>query len=92
MGRAFPGRVAASVLHAAGLPDLVTQSLAQYEELARSLATDRGLLAAIKAKLASNHRAAPLFDTKGFTRGLEAAFTAMWERQQAGKPPEHFAV
>jgi len=91
-GRAFPGRVAASVLHAAGLPELVTQSLAQYEELARLLATDRDRLAAIKAKLARNHLTAPLFDTKRFTRDLEVAYTAMWERQQAGKPPEHFAV
>jgi predicted O-linked N-acetylglucosamine transferase (SPINDLY family) len=92
MGRAFPGRVAASVLYAAGLPELVTQSLPQYEELARSLATDRERLAAIKAKLRRNQLTEPLFDTKRFTRDLEAAYTAMWERQQAGKPPAHFAV
>jgi len=92
LGRAFPGRVAASVLYAAGLPELVTQSLAQYEDVARSLATDREQLEKIKAKLARNLLTAPLFDSKRFTRDLETAYTTMWETQQAGKPAAHFAV
>ena len=92
LGRAFPGRVAASVLQAAGLPELVTHSLAQYEELAWSLATNGERLAAVRAKLERNRLTEPLFDTKRFTRDLEVAYTTMWERQQAGKPPAHFAV
>jgi predicted O-linked N-acetylglucosamine transferase (SPINDLY family) len=92
LGRAFPGRVAASVLQAAGLPELVTHSLAQYEELARSLATNGERLAAVRAKLERNRLTEPLFDAKRFTRDLEVAYTTMWERQQAGKPPAHFAV
>jgi predicted O-linked N-acetylglucosamine transferase (SPINDLY family) len=92
LGRAFPGRVAASLLQAAGLPELVTKSLAQYEELARSLATNGERLAAMKAKLERNRLTEPLFDTKRFTRDLEAAYTTMWERQQAGKPPAYFSI
>jgi predicted O-linked N-acetylglucosamine transferase (SPINDLY family) len=92
LGHTFPGRVAASVLYAAGLPELITQSLTQYEALARSLAVNREHLETIKAKLARNRLAAPVFDTKQFTRDLETAYTTMWETHQAGKPPAHFAV
>jgi len=88
----FPSRVAASLLHAIGMPELVTSSLAEYEELARALARDPGRLAAIKAKLMRNRDIEPMFDTARFTRYLEAAYTGMWERHQAGLPPEGFAV
>jgi predicted O-linked N-acetylglucosamine transferase (SPINDLY family) len=91
-GRAFHSRVAASLLYAAGLPELVTNSLAQYEDVARSLATDPARLAALRAKLARQRDASPLFDTARMTRDLEAAYTAMWERNQIGEPPESFAV
>jgi protein O-GlcNAc transferase len=82
-GRTFPARVAASVLHAIGLPELVTSSLAEYEQLALALARDPERLAAIKAKLLRNRGTEPLFDTAGFTRDLETIYSSMWERQQA---------
>jgi FkbM family methyltransferase len=91
-GGSFPSRVAASLLHAAGLPELVTTSLAEYEELARTLAQDPQKLALLKAKLLRNRDTEPLFDTAGFARHLEAAYAAMWKRQQAGLPPATFAV
>ena len=84
--------MAASLLHAAGLPELVTASLAEYETLARTLAQNPNQLALLKAKLLRDRDVEPLFDTAGFTRNLEAAFTAMWERQQAGLPPAGFSV
>jgi predicted O-linked N-acetylglucosamine transferase (SPINDLY family) len=84
--------VAASVLHAIGLPELVTSSLAEYEELAAALALDRDRLATVKAKLMRNRETQPLFDTARFTRDLEAAYTIMWERQQDGLPAASFAV
>ena len=62
----------------------MTASLAEYEELALALARDPERLAAIKAKLMRNRDTEPLFDTARFTRDLEAAYTTMWERQQAG--------
>ena len=91
-GQTFPGRVAASLLHAIGVPELVTASLTEYEALARTLARDPERLATLKAKLVRNRDIAPLFDTAGFTRHLESAYTMMWERQQAGLPAESFAV
>jgi predicted O-linked N-acetylglucosamine transferase (SPINDLY family) len=92
LGETFAGRVAASLLKAVGLPELITTSLEDYEALALKLAREPTLLAAIKAKLANNRDTCPLFDTARFTRHIEAAYTTMWERQQRGEPPECFAV
>ena len=72
-----------------GLPELVTESLTEYEELALTLSRDPGRLAAIKAKLARNRETEPLFDTPRYTRDLESAYIAMWRGQQAGLPPRH---
>jgi protein O-GlcNAc transferase len=70
----------------------VTPSLSEYERLARELAADPQRLAAIKVKLGKNRDTEPMFNTAQFTRYLEAAYTGMYERQQAGLPPEGFAV
>jgi predicted O-linked N-acetylglucosamine transferase (SPINDLY family) len=91
-GTTFPSRVAASLLHAIGMPELVTSSLMEYEDLARVLAKNPERLAAIRATLARNRDVEPMFDTARFTRYLEAAYTGMWEQQQAGRAPESFAV
>jgi protein O-GlcNAc transferase len=92
LGDTFPGRVAASLLHAVGLPELITESLDQYERLATTLAQDRERLMQIKAKLKRNRDTKSLFDTALFTRDLEAAYTAIWIRQQSGLPVAGFAV
>jgi len=76
-GRAFPGRVSASLLHAVDLPELITDTLDDYETLALALARDPARLKALHDKLASNRAAAPLFDTTRFARNLEAAYLAM---------------
>jgi len=91
-GATFAGRVAASLLHAAGLPELVAHSLEDYESIALRLAQDSAALAAIAAKLRANRSTCDLFDTAKSTRHLEAAYVAMWERTQAGLPPADFAV
>jgi len=91
-GSTFAGRVAGSLLHAVGLPELVTRSLEHYEALALKLARDPALLASLRQKLAHNRERYPLFDTDRFTRHIEAAYTTMWERYQRGEPPESFAV
>src|SRR5262249_55496833 len=91
-GNTFPGRVAASLLRAAGLPELVTDSLAGYRTLALKLARSPDALAAVRAKLATARVASALFDTKRFTRHLEAAYFTMWQRYQEGLPPAPFAV
>jgi protein O-GlcNAc transferase len=92
MGTTFPGRVAASLLSAAGLPELITESLADYEALALKLATSPDLLSGIRAKLSRNRSEYPLFDTKRFCSHMESAYTLMWERHQRGEPPVSFGV
>jgi predicted O-linked N-acetylglucosamine transferase (SPINDLY family) len=81
-GEAFAGRVAASLLEAAGAPELVTQSLADYEGLALRLAREPDRLPAIREKLARRH--APLFDGERFRKALESAFAGMMETGRAG--------
>ena len=92
LGTTFPGRVGASLLQALGLPELIAESLADYERLALAFARDAPALAALKAKLARNRESEPLFDTKRFTRALEAAFAHMHDRHKNSLPPMHFAV
>lgn len=91
-GRSFASRVASSLLNAAGLPDLVTRSLEEYEALAVRLATEPGLLSSMRARLASNQSSFPLFDCARFTRTLEAAYDRMWERSERGEAPEGFTL
>jgi predicted O-linked N-acetylglucosamine transferase (SPINDLY family) len=85
LGEAFPGRVAASLLRAAGLPELVTTSLADYEALAITLATTPGILADLRARLERGRLTCPLFDTEGFVRSMEQAYEEMARRVQAGE-------
>jgi protein O-GlcNAc transferase len=92
LGDAFAARVAGSMLRAVGLPELVTDNLADYEALALGLARDPGRLAAVKAKLATNRLSYPLFDTARFTRHIERAYETMRERTLRGEPPADFAV
>jgi predicted O-linked N-acetylglucosamine transferase (SPINDLY family) len=73
-GTAFAGRVAASLLTAAGLPELITQTPQAYESLALALARDPAWLAGLRARLAANRATASLFDTARFARDLEALF------------------
>jgi len=82
MGGAFPSRVAGSLLHAAGIPELVTTSLADYEALALKLARDPARLAALKAQLIASQPTNALCDADAFTRNLEAIYTAMWRKTQ----------
>ena len=92
VGDTFAGRVAASLLYAIDVPELISPSLEAYEQLAIGLATDPDRLAAIKQKLSDNRLTTPLFDTARFTRDLEAAYTAMAARHRAGLPPDHIDV
>ena len=91
-GTAFAGRVAASLLMAVGLSELVTESLHDYESLAIKLARDAALIGSMRAKLAINRDTAPLFDTGGFRKAIEAAFTTMVEIHRRGEAPRGFSV
>ncbi len=91
-GETFAGRVAASLLHAVDVPELIAPTLEAYERLAIELATDPTKLNGIRNKLVNNRLTAPLFDTRLFTRYIEAAYTSIYERHRAGLPPEHIHV
>ena len=86
---AFASRVAASLLKAVGLPELITTSQQEYEALAIGLAADPARLASIRQRLARNRLTAPLFDTGLFARHIEDAYSRMYERYQAGLLPDH---
>jgi predicted O-linked N-acetylglucosamine transferase (SPINDLY family) len=91
-GATFAGRVATSLLHAIGLPELITSDLPAYEARARQLAAEPGELERLRAKLSKNRGTYPLFDTARFTRHLESAFCTMWERAQRSEPAIGFDV
>src|SRR5262249_12228329 len=92
LGETFAGRVAASLLNAMRLSELITTTLEAYEQSAIDLATHPEKLLAIKHKLAENRLTAPLFDTKLFTKHIEVAYTMMYERHQAGLAPDHIII
>ncbi len=92
LGNTFAGRMAASLLNAIDLPELITRSHTDYESMALQLATEPERLAAIRLKLAANISTRPLFDTARFTCNIEAAYVKMYERYQAGLPPDHIVV
>lgn len=91
-GQGFAARVAASLLQAVGLPELITESLEAYEALALDLATRPERLADLRARLAARVDGAPLFDTDLSRRHIEAAYTTAWRRQQRGEAPAAFDV
>ena len=91
-GDTFASRVSASILTAAGLPELITSSLADYYNLALRLAGDPGALAGLRARVKGLRTSGPLFDTTLFTRDLERALAAAWQRHCAGLAPAHIVL
>ncbi len=89
LGEAFAGRVAASALNAVGLQCLITNNWNEYESLAIKLATHPKELQDLKAQLYANIKTKPLFNTRLFTKNLEAAYLEMYRRQQAGLSADH---
>jgi predicted O-linked N-acetylglucosamine transferase (SPINDLY family) len=91
-GEAFAGKVAASLLAAVGLPELIAGTPDDYEAMALTLAREPARLAALRQKLDANRLTTPLFDTAQFTRHLEAAFAATQARYKSGLAPDHIAI
>jgi predicted O-linked N-acetylglucosamine transferase (SPINDLY family) len=92
LGESFASRVAASLLTAIDLPELITSTPGQYEALAIELAANPEQLAHLRDRLARNRLTSPLFDTQRYTRHLEAAYMQIYTRHQAGLAAEHIAV
>jgi predicted O-linked N-acetylglucosamine transferase (SPINDLY family) len=91
-GATFPGRVAASLLRAVGLPELITDTLAEYESKVLELAGDRELLHSYRSRLTRDPARLPLFDTVRTTRQIEAAYEEMMARWMSNVPPASFSV
>jgi predicted O-linked N-acetylglucosamine transferase (SPINDLY family) len=92
MGKSFTARVAASLLNAMDLPELITQTQAQYEAIAIELANEPAKLAEIKQKLHSNLKTSPLFNGELFARHIEAAYAEMHKRYLSGEQADHIYV
>jgi predicted O-linked N-acetylglucosamine transferase (SPINDLY family) len=92
MGQSFASRVAASLLRAVGLPELIANTWEEYEALAIELAMSPQKLAQMKSRLADNRMTAPLFNTPLFTKNLETAYSKMYERYQADLPVDHISI
>ena len=92
IGESVASRVAASLLGAVGLSELITTSAEEYEQLAIRLATHPDEMKALKKKLSDNKLSSKLFDTPLYVRGLESAYAAMYERYQAGLEPDHIYI
>jgi protein O-GlcNAc transferase len=92
VGQSMVARVAASLLSAVGLAELVSADLAQYETLALALARDPARLSELRRRLEAARLTAPLFDTARTCRQLETAYLTMEETRRRGDPPRSFTV
>jgi predicted O-linked N-acetylglucosamine transferase (SPINDLY family) len=88
LGKAFPGRVAASLLRSLDLPELITYSENEYISKAEELALNPEKLTLIKNKLDTNKFSQPLFNTELFCRNLESAFKIIFEKHSLGLETE----
>ena len=91
-GETPPSRLGATLLSAAGMPELIARRGQDYEALAVSLATDRGRLQAIRERLWRQRLTCPLFDSDRYVRYLEDGLSLMWENYLRGEPPRHLEV
>ena len=92
IGNSFASRVAASLLNAVNLPELITTTQEQYESFAIELATKPEKLNKIKDRLVNNLPTTPLYNTSLFAQHLESAYLKMYEKYQQGLDPEHIYV
>jgi predicted O-linked N-acetylglucosamine transferase (SPINDLY family) len=90
-GETFAGRVAGSLLNAAGIPELITQSPEEYEQVALALAEDRDRLAALRSRVRTA-RDGLLFDLPKLAGEIEAAYLRMWQNWRLGQKPAAFAL
>jgi len=91
-GATFISRVATSLLHAAGLPELAVADMAAYKTTAIDLAQNPHALAQLRGRVEQQRLTCPLFDTPRFVRNLESAYARMHEISRSGREPESFSV
>ena len=91
-GEAFASRMASSLLHAIGLPELITSTQEGYEAMAVALASNPDRLKKIRLSLQQNRHSSILFNTQMFAHHIEKAYSQMYEKHQDNSPPEHIDV
>ena len=91
-GKTFVARGAGSILRALEMPELIVNSIEEYEELAVTIATTPERLRALRGKIGQKKETAPLFNSARYTRHLDAAYCEMWRLHLAGEGPKPFAV
>lgn len=88
-GETFHSRVAASLLHSLGVPELIARTPSEYEQIVIALAGNPNELARVRQRVSKNRTTSALFDTRSFAGNLETAYRMMWMRHQAGQRPDH---
>ncbi|MBN9317398.1 MAG: tetratricopeptide repeat protein [Devosia sp.] len=91
-GETFASRVCASIVTAAGMPELVAIDRVDYIRRAAALGSDPAQLSTLRERLARQLAGARLFDMKRYARAFEAALSAMHDRYLHGLAPDHIAV
>jgi predicted O-linked N-acetylglucosamine transferase (SPINDLY family) len=89
-GNTFASRVAASLLTAAGLPELITDTWEAYFALALELANDATRRQDLCQRMASQRLSSPLFDTRRFTTDLEQLYERIWAQHATGERERTF--
>ena len=92
VGESFASRMAASLLTALDMPELITQSLFEYEALAVELATNSEKMLSIKRKLRCKKKNGLLFNTSEFTKKIEQAYVEIYERNSADLLPFNLII
>ena len=90
--QSFAGRVAASLLTALGVEEMIVPDVDTYRATAIALANDPGRLAGLRARITAAVRDGPLYDIDGFARDLERGFELIHANRLAGHPPRHIEV
>jgi len=91
-GDHLPSRVAAGILQAIGLPELIAHDLDDYRTLAIDLARDSAKRTALRKRILRNKRTAPVFDLDRYVTDIEALFERMWRKHAAGEDPSYIEI
>jgi protein O-GlcNAc transferase len=95
-GTRMAGRVAASLLAAAGLEDLfVARTQSEYSDLAARLLSGRGrgqVLLDARRRLARERAGSQLWDTTTWVRGFESGLLSLWDVHASGRGPMHLSI
>ena len=92
MGQSYASRMAASLLNATGMNDLVTETSKEYEALALELAINPNKLSGVRARLSMNIKKKPIFNTALYTRNLEVAYRNAYENYHSGASVQNIEV